>query len=1244
MANSVILTVDVQSGQLLSLEQRVARLQTQPINIKVNITGNALSMSEKQINALARLASAQVKQDNANAKLTVSSNNLAISQNKLAIEQERTAQSTNRVALEQERQATAGARAAAKNEQYSASLRKTGQQAEFAKTGVAGFFSALKLSLPYYAAYAAMSKIVSAFSDAFEMMKKVDDELVVIRKVTGMSGDELEKIQSTAYEKASQYGTSADSYLESVAQFSRAGYKAQAEALAELATKTMIVGDTTAEVANQFLLSVDAGYKYKGSIEALSAVLDGANELDNKYATSIEKIAEGMGIVAPVAAQANVGIDELAAAIGTITAVTQRSGSETARALRALFLNIIGDTKTEIDEGVTWTTGEIAGLRDVINTYAPEAVKAAEATGSIIDPMEAVAGLSKAMKDGLLTERELMETVSDIGGKLRTPQLLALIQNWDMYQSMLKDYGNAIGSADREVANALDSWSRKTEILKNKWTDFLQNFINSGTVKVALDIIIGLVEVLDTDFGHFIITAGLLVAAGSLLTKGITALGTSIKIAAVNLELARRGTVTWTAEEIAAAASTVTLGEAVKALTVAMLSNPLFWGAAAVGLIAGIVAIVDACTTSLEEQREKVAKLNAEYEQMFGVGSEYDTLIKKEEELTAKEKARLEILKGIRAEKEATTKIELDKEFELFQERVNSTNVRSSKEMIKVASRGPVAGGKRLSDTEQAVYDLSKALKDNSEAYYNAEISATKYKNAISSAAEKHADFYNDLIKYRDAGFELTELQNQFIAEYEATALADMQERLSHLWAKEKTAWNSTTDVIKDYIRIMAALADQNDNNRGRTSVGWAHKAWQEQHSYKAWQEQHSYWLDLLGDLEEAEKAEEEAAEAEKAEEEAAEAEKKTSGTGGSGTDQKRKALEAIVNLRKSELKYLQESGASESEQIAKLREVQDALHNEAEYLRTTPEYLAKSAEALKDVVDLSAEWWSVDKQIADINQKIIDKQNEQIKQQLEYAKQARDDRVSALEKELDALDAELSGLKKKNEEEKKQNELIEKRIALENALNERNVRVFNAQTGRFEWVANQQTVEKARKDYSNALTEIEISASEERINARIADVKLQIEEVKRQYDRLEKLINSADNEQNHAAASTEIKNYMSGSSYTGSYNADGTKTVKVNPDGNAPKGLLVGDKVITGGGTYEITGFKPGGGYESRLLSEAQSNPTQISTTQNKIGTQNNGNIYNVSGIKLSEAQAKSTTLYELAQRAEGLGIYNNN
>lgn len=359
-----------------------------------------------------------------------------------------------------------------------------------------------------------LKTFTSSMKEALSTIKDVDAELVTVRKVTGFSDEKMASIERGAYATASKYGESAQDYLASVASFARAGYRDQAEALAELSLKTQIVGDTTANTANQFLLAVDKAYQYQGSIEKLTKVLDGANELDNKYATSIEKIAEGMGIVAPVAAQMHVTIDELAAGIGTITAVTQRSGAESARALRALFLNIAGDTKTEIEEGVTWTTGEIEGLRDIIKKYSKDAYDAAQATGDVIDPMKAMAGLAQSMKEGVLSEQELVQMVSDIGGKLRSSQLLAIIQNWDMYEAMLEDFKNAAGSADKEIENAMNSWERKVSVLKNSWAEFVAKTIDSGVIKGVLDLLNELISGIG-DLG----TAVALVGTGISLWK-----------------------------------------------------------------------------------------------------------------------------------------------------------------------------------------------------------------------------------------------------------------------------------------------------------------------------------------------------------------------------------------------------------------------------------------------------------------------------------------------------------------------------------------------------------------------------------------------------------------------------------------------------------------------------------------------------------------------------------------------------
>lgn len=491
----------VAEGKIQNLSDAIEKIAKNPINIKIQVgeIDKATRSVIQYLNAQTRLAKAQADVQKSAAKLatvhakvqaeqakaTQTANRLATEQvkattsgDRLAIAEERTAQTANRLAIEQEKTSRA-------TQEYS----NKAQTATSKTNLLSSAFRTLAGIL--------ISEVRQAFSDTLTEMKAVDTELVTIQKVTGETSAGMKRYADDAYEVATRLGAGASEYLNAVAEFAKAGYGQHAKELGELAITTAKVGDTTQEMANKFLLSVDAAYKYGGSIEKLTAVLDGANEIGNRFPTSVEEIAQGLGKVSPIAAQAHVSIDELTAAIGTITAVTRRSGSEASTALRALFLNIMGDTRTEIEDGAKWTAGEIEGLRDLLKEYAPEVVKAADATKTLINPMEAVAALANAMDKGLLTEQKLMQMVSDIGGKLRSSQLLALIQNFGKYQDMLETYRESAGSAAKEYAIYLESWEAKTKQLSATWTNFVQNQLGTDKIKKLLDTLIDIVENLE---------------------------------------------------------------------------------------------------------------------------------------------------------------------------------------------------------------------------------------------------------------------------------------------------------------------------------------------------------------------------------------------------------------------------------------------------------------------------------------------------------------------------------------------------------------------------------------------------------------------------------------------------------------------------------------------------------------------------------------------------------------------------
>lgn len=1064
-----------------------------------------------------------------------------------------------------------------------------------------------------------VSKTLGAFRDALDMMRKVDDELVTVRKVTGATAAELDALSEKAYKVASAYGEAADEYLSSVSAFTRAGYGDQAADLAELATKTKLVGDTNAETAQQFLLSVDAAYQYKGNIEALSKVLDGSNEIDNKYATSIEKIAEGLGTVAPIAAQAHVGIDELTAAIGTITAVTQRSGTEAARAFRALVLNIVGDTKTEIDEGVTWTTGEIAGLRDVIKIYAKDAYDAAQATGEVIDPMKAIGGLAQSMKDGLLTEQKLMEMVSDIGGKLRTSQLLALIQNWDMYESMLADYGNAIGSADKEVENALDSWTRKTNILKNSWAEFVSNLVETDQIKVSLDGLIATVNLLNTDFGRAVVTFGA-VAAG---LYGIAGAASAAKKAAVALNVATLNP--WILG-IAAAAATLKIfldatedtRESIDDLNADIQSNN---------------KKLDDNKSRLEEinnipWNERTTEILAERDALERENAELQNQIENYKELK-KQKAQDQLdnasrvtttysqqrVKGKLVSTPSTTittdgdyyrlltdelqnyTSELQKNKKVSDESIKGFE-RSRSEAIRLAAAIDIIGYDNATDEQKAMYN---ALLDMEKAYDGAVGYINNYVDGLLKQAAETGTAKDNLYNLVQA--EIAANNQNLNFSQQIAALRTLATQAGYAASAIAAVFGMDENSMSNQIRaaanglMMAGKAKTSQDAMRMAKQNYMNALWGSLTNFYTPESSGSPSGGSPGGG------------------------KPSSGSAKSQTDKQLEAHKENVSLLKSELTLMEKQGKSVGEQVEKIKAIQNALHRQAEYMR--------SIGASQDEINaLSAEWYDWQEKIAELQKNLLSELDSAVQKKLDEAKANRD-------AELDAIQAQIDALKEKNEAEdtalaieekrvaitERQNELLEKQKALLDARNERTVRTYNAKTNQWEWIADEKNVknaedalksaqdalEKAKDDLADYNKKLDRDAEIAALEAKKKQINAHYDALENAWDRIMDSLNDPVREindilkdiaENATPALREqiLKNRdlfealgIDLSMFGDRVEQTANRLVKVLANGSAPGGLGVGDRVVTGGGTYEITGVRPDGSYESTLVDKNQ-------------------------------------------------------
>lgn len=382
------------------------------------------------------------------------------------------------------------------------------KKAEESAKGWTAFGNAVSVAIGHLVSRATAfvwNKITQGIREAVQEMKNVDTQLTNISKVSGKTGKAIADIGNNAYETATKYGESASTYLEAVYAMQKAGMGEQSEAMGELAIKTMLVGDTTQDVATKFLLATNAAWKLEGNMTRLGQIVDEADYINNNYATSLDKLAAGMPIVASVAENAGMSAEETMAALGTITAATQESGTKAATALRALIMNISKETGkfvTEEGEEFEVTEKSIKSVQGLLEKYAKSELDAAKAAGELINPMTAIRALFNGMAQSDLKDAELFSLLSDMGGKLRTNQLTALVKNFEtLYTDMYEKLPKAAGTADKEIGLMMESWERKTQVLKNTWTKFIADIVNSDTIKTGIEAITDLVSDLDDIVG-----------------------------------------------------------------------------------------------------------------------------------------------------------------------------------------------------------------------------------------------------------------------------------------------------------------------------------------------------------------------------------------------------------------------------------------------------------------------------------------------------------------------------------------------------------------------------------------------------------------------------------------------------------------------------------------------------------------------------------------------------------------------
>lgn len=323
----------------------------------------------------------------------------------------------------------------------------------------------------------AIRMVTGGIRDAWNYTVKLDTSLNDIRIVTGKSADEMEKFAKQANKAAKELGNSTTAYTKASLIYYQQGLdEADVKARTDVTIKAAnVTGQATAEVSEQ-LTAVWNGYKV--AADEAERYVDKLAAVAASTAVDLEELSVGMSKVASSAHAMGVDIDQLTAQIATIGSVTRQDTSIVGTALKTIFARM-GDLKVDgVDEfGVK--------LGDVTSKMQQMGIQVLDSNGDLRDMgsiIEEVAG-----KWGTWTQAQQQAAAVALAGKRQYNNLIALFENWDMYEKALTTSEASEGTLQKQQNIYMDSLQAHLDQLKVSGEKVYDALFDSESMKKMID-------------------------------------------------------------------------------------------------------------------------------------------------------------------------------------------------------------------------------------------------------------------------------------------------------------------------------------------------------------------------------------------------------------------------------------------------------------------------------------------------------------------------------------------------------------------------------------------------------------------------------------------------------------------------------------------------------------------------------------------------------------------------------------
>lgn len=350
------------------------------------------------------------------------------------------------------------------------------------------FLTTLKNTAKWQISSSILHGFMGAIQSAYGYAQDLNESLNNIRIVTGKSADEMADFAKQANEAAKALSTTTTQYTDAALIFYQQGLEGEAVTQrADTVIKLANVTRQSAEDVSSYMTAVWNNF-YDGS-ESLEHYADVITALGAATASSSAEIATGLEKFASIASTVGLSYDYATTALATVVAQTRQSADIVGTAFKTLFARI-----QDLELGKTLEDGtDLGKYSQALDTIG---VKIKDVNGQVRSMDDILDDMGKKWQT--IDKATQIAVAQTVAGTRQYTQLIALMDNWDKFQSNLGVAQGAEGTLSEQADIYAESWEAAQKRVKASMQGLYDDIINDKFFITMTNGIAKLVEGIDS--------------------------------------------------------------------------------------------------------------------------------------------------------------------------------------------------------------------------------------------------------------------------------------------------------------------------------------------------------------------------------------------------------------------------------------------------------------------------------------------------------------------------------------------------------------------------------------------------------------------------------------------------------------------------------------------------------------------------------------------------------------------------